>query len=72
MVDRETAAWNDRDVESLLDLFHPDMVWAWPPTAYDHKTGRVGARARSFRPGTLAVDEDGDPVGRPAPDESAG
>lgn len=36
MVKRETAAWNARDVETLLDLFHPDMVWAWPPTAYDH------------------------------------
>ena len=35
-VDRETRAWNERDVEALLDLFHPDMVWAWPPTAYDH------------------------------------
>jgi ketosteroid isomerase-like protein len=36
MVDRETAAWDDRDVETLLDLFHPDMVWAWPPTGYGH------------------------------------
>lgn len=36
MVDRETAAWDDQDVETLLDLFHPDMVWAWPPTPYDH------------------------------------
>ncbi|MFB6154831.1 MAG: nuclear transport factor 2 family protein [Haloferacaceae archaeon] len=35
-VDRETAAWDRQDVETLLDLFHPDMVWAWPPTAYDH------------------------------------
>lgn len=36
MVDRETAAWDAQDVEALLDLFHPDMVWAWPPTSYDH------------------------------------
>lgn len=35
-VDRETRAWDDQDVEALLSLFHPDMVWAWPPTAYDH------------------------------------
>jgi ketosteroid isomerase-like protein len=35
-VDRETVAWDEQDVEALLDLFHPDMVWAWPPTAYDH------------------------------------
>jgi ketosteroid isomerase-like protein len=36
LVDRETAAWDEQDVETLLDLFHPDMVWAWPPTGYDH------------------------------------
>lgn len=36
MVDRETAAWDDRDVDALLDLFHPDMVWAWPPGPFDH------------------------------------
>lgn len=36
LVDAETAAWDDRDVETLLDLFHSDMVWAWPPTPYDH------------------------------------
>jgi len=36
MVDRETTAWDAQDVETLLDLFHPDMVWAWPPTGYDH------------------------------------
>lgn len=31
MVRRETRAWNRRDVEELLDLFHPDMVWPCPP-----------------------------------------
>ena len=36
MVDRETEAWNARDVDALLDLFHPDMVWPWPPTSTDH------------------------------------
>lgn len=36
MVDRETEAWDRQDVETLLDLFHPDMVWAWPPTNTDH------------------------------------
>ena len=36
MIDRETAAWNAQDVNGLLDLFHPDMVWAWPPTNRDH------------------------------------
>jgi len=36
MVDRETAAWNAQDAEALVDLFHPDMVWAWPPDAASH------------------------------------
>ncbi len=36
MVDRETRAWDDRDVDALLDLFHPDMVWPWPPAADRH------------------------------------
>jgi len=36
MVDRETAAWNALDAESLVDLFHPDMVWAWPPDSASH------------------------------------
>lgn len=35
-VDAETRAWDRRDTDALLDLFHPDMVWAWPPTATDH------------------------------------
>jgi ketosteroid isomerase-like protein len=36
LVDRETRAWNDRDVDALLALFHPDMVWAWPSASGDH------------------------------------
>lgn len=36
MVDRETAAWNQKDAEGLVDLFHPDMVWPWPPDGYAH------------------------------------
>lgn len=36
MVDRETAAWNARDAEALVSLFHPDMVWPWPPDADAH------------------------------------
>lgn len=31
MVERETSAWNQKDAEALVDLFHPDMVWPWPP-----------------------------------------
>ena len=36
MVERETRAWNDRDAEALVELFHPDMVWPWPPDARSH------------------------------------
>jgi len=36
MVDRETAAWDRQDADALVDLFHPDMVWAWPPDATAH------------------------------------
>ena len=32
IVDRETRAWDTRDVPLLLSVFHPDMVWAWPET----------------------------------------
>jgi ketosteroid isomerase-like protein len=35
-VDAETRAWDVRDVDLLLDLFHPDMVWPWPPDADTH------------------------------------
>jgi len=36
MVDRETRAWNTRDVDLLMTLFHTDMVWPWPPTSIAH------------------------------------
>jgi ketosteroid isomerase-like protein len=36
LVDRETAAWNELDAEGLVSLFHPDMVWPWPPDAHSH------------------------------------
>ena len=36
IIDRETLAWNERDVEALLDIFHPDMVWPWPPAEDKH------------------------------------
>jgi len=31
MVDLETRAWDTQDVDLLLNLLHPDMVWPWPP-----------------------------------------
>jgi ketosteroid isomerase-like protein len=36
IVNRETRAWDTKDVELLLTIFHPDMVWSWPPNAEAH------------------------------------
>ncbi len=36
IVDRETHAWDTQDVELLLSVFHPDMVWPWPPDPSAH------------------------------------
>jgi ketosteroid isomerase-like protein len=36
IVDRETRAWDTQDVELLLSVLHPDMVWPWPPDARAH------------------------------------
>ncbi|MDH5705644.1 MAG: hypothetical protein OEZ45_06455 [Candidatus Aminicenantes bacterium] len=36
MVNRETRAWNTRDVELLMTIWHPDMVWPWPRTPQSH------------------------------------
>jgi ketosteroid isomerase-like protein len=36
LVDRETRAWDTKDVKLLLTIFHPDMVWPWPPTSEAH------------------------------------
>jgi ketosteroid isomerase-like protein len=36
MVERETAAWDRQDAEGLVELFHPDMVWPWPPDSAAH------------------------------------
>ena len=36
IVDRETRAWDTRDADLLLTVFHPDMVWPWPPTPVSH------------------------------------
>jgi ketosteroid isomerase-like protein len=37
IVDRETRAWDTKDAELLLSVFHPDMVWPWPklPSSHD-------------------------------------
>lgn len=36
LVGRETSAWNQLDADALVDLFHPDTVWPWPPNATAH------------------------------------
>lgn len=36
VVDRETRAWDTKDIDLLLSIFHPDMVWPWPKTNEDH------------------------------------
>ena len=36
MVNRETRAWDTQDVDLLLSVFHPDMVWPWPPHPRAH------------------------------------
>ena len=36
LVDKETAAWNARDANALVSLFHPDTGWPWPPHSAAH------------------------------------
>ena len=36
IVARETRAWDTQDADLLLTVFHPDMVWPWPPNADAH------------------------------------
>jgi ketosteroid isomerase-like protein len=36
MVDRETRAWDTKNADLLITVFHPDMVWPWPPNSHAH------------------------------------
>lgn len=36
IVNRETQAWDTQNVELLISIFHPDMVWPFPPNADAH------------------------------------
>ena len=36
IVHRETRAWDTQDVDLLLSIFHPDMVWPWPASSQSH------------------------------------
>jgi len=36
IVNRETRAWDKQDVDLLMTVFHPDMVWPRPRTPKSH------------------------------------
>ena len=36
IVNRETRAWDTQDLDLLMTIFHPDMVWPWPRTPQSH------------------------------------
>ncbi|NHJ40765.1 MAG: nuclear transport factor 2 family protein [Asgard group archaeon] len=36
IVNRETRAWDTQDIELLMSIFHPDMVWPWPKDDQAH------------------------------------
>lgn len=36
IVNRETRAWDTQDVNLLISIFHPDMIWPWPKTKASH------------------------------------
>jgi hypothetical protein len=36
IVNRETRAWDTKNVDLLITIFHPDMVWPWPSTSDAH------------------------------------
>jgi len=36
IVDRETTAWDTKNVDLLMTVWHQDMVWPWPPHAKAH------------------------------------
>ncbi len=36
IVNRETRAWDTKDVNLLITVFHPDMVWPCPPSSDAH------------------------------------
>ena len=34
VIHRETQAWDEGDVDLLFGIFHPELVWIWPPTGF--------------------------------------
>ena len=36
IINRETLAFDTKNVELFMSILHPDMVWPWPPNANAH------------------------------------
>lgn len=36
IIDRETNGWTNQDLDLLISVFHPYMVWPWPKTSQAH------------------------------------
>ena len=36
IIDRETRAFDTKDIDLFLSVIHPDMVWPWPPNPNAH------------------------------------
>lgn len=36
IIHRETKAWDTKNVDMLLSIFHSDMVWVWPTVTQNH------------------------------------
>ncbi len=36
IINRETSAWNEKNIANLLSIFHTDMVWVWPKGSQCH------------------------------------
>lgn len=36
IIDRETEAFNTKNIDLFLSVIHPDMVWPWPPNMKAH------------------------------------
>ena len=36
IINRETEAFDTKNIELFLSILHPDMVWSWPPNLEAH------------------------------------
>ena len=42
IINTETEAFDTKNIELLLSIFHPDMVWPWPPKWRCAQSFRMG------------------------------